>query len=1168
MRLPFAFFLSSLTGRKPFAACLLGAALCLCLAWAGASSAVPLEPDPADGAEEVAVDTSLDWEDDSTSSPLYSVYLWKGTENKPANPTASGLSQSQWKPGTDLDYSTSYSWQVVAQAHGEVEEGPLWSFETEAFTAPEQPENPTPAQDATAVSIYTHFDWDDTSRAVTYSLYLWKIGETKTLLQAGLTESEYQPLSPLENGKTYNWQVAAENEMGSTESETWTFSTEALPLPEAPKNPSPAPGATEVMLDTKLDWDNARDANLYDLYLWVETETDYSAADFRRPDTPTAANLTVSEYQPGEDLDKGTRYYWQVTAKNSSGETEGPVWNFLTELIPEAYGNVVIEVTPDEAEWVLEDREGNEIRGSGDQTVEDVPAGDVLLTWLPIPGYDMPLYNPKTATLVADGILTLTGQYSRQKGSVEIQVFPENAPWQLRDGENVLHRGTGDTVISDVPTGDIRLNWLEVEDYALPEPAEIARLLEKGEYLLFSATYPRHTGEVRIEVEPEALNWTLQTANGETVQGRGDQVISQVPTGQQTLVWGSVEGYSAPWPESGTLDLSYQQTLTFSQTLQLLPPGVPELIYPADGALSISRTPTLDWSVQGAHTSFDLYLWELGATIPEEPIASGLQASRYVLPWELSAAASYAWKVVVSNDAGQIESPVWSFSTATGQDNLQEALALFGPSGVARSSNTGAGKESGEPDHAGVPGGASIWWTWIANGDGVLIANTNGSAPDTVLAVYSSLVQYPSVTNLIALAGDDDSGDEGAAAVSLDVEKGRQYWFAVDGINGATGGITLRWELQPRADAWLPNFTPALGWQSQSDFPRFLADINGDGRDDMVGFGIRAVVVSLSQGNQLGRANKWSEDFTYKGGWDKAAYLRTVVDMTGDGKADLVGLGDKGVLVAPAATGNFQRASLWLADMGVQQGWTAERHPRLMGDVNGDNLTDIVGFGDSAVFVALNQGGTLTMERWLYDFGSEKGWSLDRHIRQLADMNQDGRDDVVGFGNNAVWVSLSTGSGFTAPTNWIGDFCPAQGWTLNDHPRFLADANGDHYPDIIGFGSSAVLVALNGGSGFLAPETWAGADMCAESGWEESRFPRLVRDMNGDGLADLLGFGTGGVRLSLSSGAAYSSPVWWIRDFGTRQGWQLDLHPRLIGNLDGDDLPEIVGFGRQQVFVY
>ena len=61
-----------------------------------------------------------------------------------------------------------------------------------------------------------------------------------------------------------------------------------------------------------------------------------------------------------------------------------------------------------------------------------------------------------------------------------------------------------------------------------------------------------------------------------------------------------------------------------------------------------------------------------------------------------------------------------------------------------------------------------------------------------------------------------------------------------------------------------------------------------------------------------------------------------------------------------------------------------------------------------------------------------------------------------------MYVSLATGNGhFAAPTFELAAFAPgAGGWISDDlYKRELADVNGDHMADIVGFAHSGVYVS-------------------------------------------------------------------------------------------------------------
>ena len=170
---------------------------------------------------------------------------------------------------------------------------------------------------------------------------------------------------------------------------------------------------------------------------------------------------------------------------------------------------------------------------------------------------------------------------------------------------------------------------------------------------------------------------------------------------------------------------------------------------------------------------------------------------------------------------------------------------------------------------------------------------------------------------------------------------------------------------------------------------------------------------------------------------------------------------------APMAptTDKFGTISLWQAEFGYTAGsWRVENHPRLLADVNGDGKQDVVGFGNDGVRVSLSTGTSFAAPQvWVAEFGYTAGsWRVENHPRLLADVNGDGKQDVVGFGNEGVRVSLSTGTSFTAPQVWVAEFgYNAGGWRVENHPRLLADVNGDDSADVVGFGNGGANVAVS-----------------------------------------------------------------------------------------------------------
>jgi hypothetical protein len=177
-------------------------------------------------------------------------------------------------------------------------------------------------------------------------------------------------------------------------------------------------------------------------------------------------------------------------------------------------------------------------------------------------------------------------------------------------------------------------------------------------------------------------------------------------------------------------------------------------------------------------------------------------------------------------------------------DDFANAETLTGSFAFLSSINSGATKESGEPDHAGNAGGASIWYRWTAPATGSVTIDVCDSTFDTLLAVYTGSI----VSALTPVAQNDDScGLSGnQSLVGFNVTSGTNYWIAVDGYASEMGQINLSLEfveapppcpppeVPPGATYRGSNsrggivcFTVTANWSAVTSF--LITDLRGDG---------------------------------------------------------------------------------------------------------------------------------------------------------------------------------------------------------------------------------------------------------------------------------------------------------------------------------------------------
>ena len=347
---------------------------------------------------------------------------------------------------------------------------------------------------------------------------------------------------------------------------------------------------------------------------------------------------------------------------------------------------------------------------------------------------------------------------------------------------------------------------------------------------------------------------------------------------------------------------------------------------------------------------------------------------------------------------------------------------------------------------------------------------------------------------------------------------------------------------------WFSNqYTYDSNWTSVNTYPRLVGDANGDGKYDIIAFGPLYVEVLLSTGSLfVDRVNNtdlnyWSQDFCLTSSIPFLSFDRNprlVGDIDGDGRDDLIGFEDNDIKVALSEGNAFGPATTWFLNAYTYNSfWISfDKYPRIVADVNGDGKSDIVAFGERYVQVLLSTGSSFSNNNgfnyWSGDFAITSPLpfiSFDRNPRLLADVNGDGKDDIIGFSDDDIKValSLSNGSGFDAITTWLPNrYTYNTGWTsFNTYPRVVSDVDGDGKGDIIAFGQRYTYVLLSNGASFIDI-----SDRSDSNYWSEdftvtsappflsfNRNPRLVGDVDGDGKADILGFGDASLYVASSS---------------------------------------------------
>ncbi|MGC9450715.1 MAG: S8 family peptidase, partial [Oceanipulchritudo sp.] len=163
---------------------------------------------------------------------------------------------------------------------------------------------------------------------------------------------------------------------------------------------------------------------------------------------------------------------------------------------------------------------------------------------------------------------------------------------------------------------------------------------------------------------------------------------------------------------------------------------------------------------------------------------------------EFQAAEGATYYIAVSGKANRSGFVKLTVSGPPVEDFLRDALPVPRFPFTYTSDNTNAAREENEPEHAGQPGGGSLWLKLRLADHGLasqeIVLSSRNSEFDTLLAVYQSEPEQVSFASLVPVASNDDApyGDT-FSEVSFFADAQTTYYIATDGKQNARGIVRL-----------------------------------------------------------------------------------------------------------------------------------------------------------------------------------------------------------------------------------------------------------------------------------------------------------------------------------------------------------------------------------------
>jgi hypothetical protein len=358
------------------------------------------------------------------------------------------------------------------------------------------------------------------------------------------------------------------------------------------------------------------------------------------------------------------------------------------------------------------------------------------------------------------------------------------------------------------------------------------------------------------------------------------------------------------------------------------------------------------------------------------------------------------------------------------------------------------------------------------------------------------------------------------------------------------------------------------GWNLHGGDEFIVADINGDGRQE--------VVVGSSNGQWIGVLQEdgrrlvagwighdWVNQPGGSGttGWNlRNGDKFLAADINGNGKQEIVVVSPDGKWIGVLYEDNDRLVAGWIGHDWVNPlggsgniGWHLRDGDSLTAaDIDGDGRQEIVVLSPDRTWIGIlhERDGALvagwTCHHWVNHPGGsgDTGWHLrDGDKIVVADINGDGRDEIVVASPDGVWIGVLFEQDGALVAGWIGhDWVNHPGgsgdtgWHLRQGDRFYAaDLDGDDRYEIVVFSPDGDWIGVLYEENGILVAGWIGHDWVnppggsGETGWNLRKGNRFeVADINGDGRHELVVFSPSGMWIGVLYEQSGALVAGWI----------------------------------------